>query len=312
MDEILYDIWVELVLNAHLSDILEVVCVNRLEHLLPLLWHAHAPPWVAFIVWNSTGEAKSTSRNNKIEGNTRSNPCRKEGDARSNPGAESYTYQSTLPQTHSLLQYYQTIPASILTLHYNKDYGTLVYLRTFIQESYWPATQEKHCRSPFNGKLGALVEEGWFMVTPNVLQLYQLSINREILCLTITETQHIAIEMRAIMDYITIYCPFFIGAFDQAEKYKAFQHFTHNHMRLLNPFALVPNQVHSDPPLPEPLPSTLRSKPYDHPIQREKQVQPIQSPSSQMGFLSVIVHPRLPSAVPVWQAVVEVTSSDRS
>ncbi|KAK0472458.1 hypothetical protein IW261DRAFT_1570812 [Armillaria novae-zelandiae] len=210
------------------------------------------------------------------------------------------------------------------------------------------------------------------------------------LCLTVAETQRIAIEMRAIMDYITIYRPrmlatniaprhsiavdreligvfttdpiiveefyrakipvwhllkldrlpftridaytlpldpnqyltlrsprirlqsVFIGASDQAEKYKAFQHFTRNHMRLLNPFALVPDQVRSDPPLPEPLPSTSRSKPYDRPIQREKQVQPIQSPSSQMGFLSVIVHPRLPSAVLVWRAAVEVTSSDCS
>ncbi|KAK0212055.1 hypothetical protein IW262DRAFT_1467523 [Armillaria fumosa] len=208
------------------------------------------------------------------------------------------------------------------------------------------------------------------------------------LCLTVAETQRVAIEMRAIMDYITIYRPrmlatnqaprsniaadmeligvfttdpiiveefyrakipvwhllkldqlpftridaytlpldpnqhltlrsprirlrsVFIGASDQAEKYKAFQHFTHNHMRLPNPFALVSDQVRLDPPLPEPLPSTSRSKPYDHPNQRGKQVQP--SPSSQMGFLSVIVHPRLPPAVPVWQAAVEVTSSDRS
>ncbi|KAK0493803.1 hypothetical protein EDD18DRAFT_1356282 [Armillaria luteobubalina] len=182
------------------------------------------------------------------------------------------------------------------------------------------------------------------------------------LCLTVTETQHIAIEMRAIMEYITIYRPcmlvtnqpprgsiaadkeligvfttdpiiveefyrakipyltlrspcirlrsVFIGASDQAEEYKAFQHFTRNHMRLLNPFALVPDQVRSDPPLPEPLPSTSRSKPYDRPIQREKQVQP--SPSSQIGFLSVVVHPRLPPAVLVWRAAVEATSSDRS
>ncbi|PBK94395.1 hypothetical protein ARMGADRAFT_1079087 [Armillaria gallica] len=34
---------------------------------------------------------------------------------------------------------------------------------------------------PFDGKLGALVEEGWFMVTSNALGLYQppLGINRE-------------------------------------------------------------------------------------------------------------------------------------
>ncbi|PBK87924.1 hypothetical protein ARMGADRAFT_1085264 [Armillaria gallica] len=34
---------------------------------------------------------------------------------------------------------------------------------------------------PFNGKLGTLVEEGWFMVTPNVLGLYHppLGVNRE-------------------------------------------------------------------------------------------------------------------------------------
>ncbi|KAK0207307.1 hypothetical protein IW262DRAFT_1469673 [Armillaria fumosa] len=102
----------------------------------------------------------------------------------------------------------------------------------------------------------------------------------------------------------------FIGASNQAKKYKAFQHFTCNHMRLPNPFALVSDQVRSDPPLPEPLLSTSCSKPYDRPNQRGKQVQP--SPSSQMGFLSVIVHPRLLPAVPVWQAAVEVTSSDHS
>ncbi|KAK0430238.1 uncharacterized protein EV420DRAFT_1657730 [Desarmillaria tabescens] len=34
---------------------------------------------------------------------------------------------------------------------------------------------------PFDGRLGALVEKGWFMVTPNALGLYQppLGINRE-------------------------------------------------------------------------------------------------------------------------------------
>ncbi|PBK88920.1 hypothetical protein ARMGADRAFT_1084027 [Armillaria gallica] len=208
------------------------------------------------------------------------------------------------------------------------------------------------------------------------------------LCLTVAETQRVAIEMRAIMDYITTYHPRMlvtnqapwsdttadlelIGAFttdpiiveeffraripvwhllkldrlpftridahtlpldpnqhltlgppriqlrsvfirtsDQAEKYKAFQCFTRNHLRLPNPFALVPGQICLDPPLPEPLPSTSRSKPYGPPNQRAKQKQ--SSPSSQMGFLSVIVHPHLPPAVPVWQAAVEVTSSDRS
>ncbi|KAK0209700.1 hypothetical protein IW262DRAFT_1468685 [Armillaria fumosa] len=98
----------------------------------------------------------------------------------------------------------------------------------------------------------------------------------------------------------------FIGASDQTEKYKAFQNFTHNHMQLPNPFALVPNQVRLDPPLPEPLPSMSRSKPYGRPNQKAKQVQ--SSPSSQIGFLSVIVHPRLPPAVPVWQAAVEATN----
>ncbi|KAK0435645.1 hypothetical protein EV421DRAFT_1908518 [Armillaria borealis] len=102
----------------------------------------------------------------------------------------------------------------------------------------------------------------------------------------------------------------FISASDQAEKYQAFQRFTRNHLRLPNPFALVPSQVRLDPPLPEPLPSTSRSKPYGPPNQRAKQKH--SSPASEMGFLSVIVHSHLPPAVPVWQAAVEVTSSDRS
>ncbi|KAK0430237.1 uncharacterized protein EV420DRAFT_1287431 [Desarmillaria tabescens] len=44
--------------------------------------------------------------------------------------------------------------------------------------------------------------------------------------------------------------------------------------------------------------------------QRAKQKHPSQS--NQTRFLSVIVHPRLPPAIPVWQAAVESTSSDRS
>ncbi|KAK0437438.1 uncharacterized protein EV420DRAFT_1669754 [Desarmillaria tabescens] len=205
--------------------------------------------------------------------------------------------------------------------------------------------------------------------------------------LAVAETQRVAIEMRAIMDYITIYRPrmlatnvpsstkniadteligafttdpiiveeffraripvwlllkldrlpftridaytsplepnqylniesprirlrsVFIGASDQAEKYKAFRLFTRNHLRLPNPFALVPGEVRLDPPLPEPLSST-RGKPYDVSTQRAKQKHPSQS--NQTRFLSVIVHPRLPPAIPVWQAAVESTSSDRS
>ncbi|KAK0471118.1 hypothetical protein IW261DRAFT_1425392 [Armillaria novae-zelandiae] len=398
----------------------------------------------------------------------------------------SYTYQSILPRTHSLLQYYQrlsisslvalgiaskgffhvshalgspdyrltsdiwtyySVPVSRLSLlryslyviiktmehrftyeHLSKNPTGLLHKRN-TADHILCSINEKSAIGPFNGKLGALVEEGWFMVTPNALGLYHppLGINREMYIQadfrygaddpllwpqfyrpkdplnpflplydsitrsdfstfsyasqdnqlgTFSKTQRIAIEMRAIMDYITIYCPHMlatniaprhsiavdrelIGVFttdpiiveefyrakipvwhllkldrlpftrinaytlpldpnqyltlrSPPEQYKAFQHFTCNHMRLPNPFALVPDQVRSDPPLPEPLPSTSHSKPYDRPIQREKQVQLIQSPSSQMGFLSVIVHPHLPSAVLVWWAAVEVTSSDRS
>ncbi|KAK0498191.1 hypothetical protein EDD18DRAFT_1103789 [Armillaria luteobubalina] len=81
----------------------------------------------------------------------------------------SYTYQSTLPRMHSLL-HLQAIPASIFALCYNKDYGTFEHL-----------SKNPSAIRSFNGKLGALVEEGWFMVTPNVLGLYQppLGINWE-------------------------------------------------------------------------------------------------------------------------------------
>ncbi|PBK81832.1 hypothetical protein ARMGADRAFT_1090894 [Armillaria gallica] len=103
----------------------------------------------------------------------------------------------------------------------------------------------------------------------------------------------------------------FIGASDQTEKYKAFRLFTHNHLRLPNPFALTSGEVHSNPPLPEPEPSTsTRSKPYDTPNQRRPK-QPSQSGQREL-FLSVIVHPLLPPAIPLWQAAVESTSSDRS
>ncbi len=146
------------------------------------------------------------------------------------------------------------------------------------------------------------------------LESLSFAFNR--LCLTVLETQHIAIEMHAIIDYITVYRPHmlatnippsttadpeFIGVFtmdpvnveeffraripvwlllkldqlsfpqtdahiaslkpskylliefskiqlwsvfirvlDQTEKYKAFQLFTCNYLRLLNPFALTP------------------------------------------------------------------------
>ncbi|KAK0184968.1 hypothetical protein F5146DRAFT_1006027 [Armillaria mellea] len=115
--------------------------------------------------------------------------------------------------------------------------------------------------------------------------------------LTVSETQRVAIEMHAVIDYITIYRPHmlvtnvspsaaadpeligaftmdllrsvFIGASDQTEKYEAFRLFMHNHLRLLNPYALVPGEVHLNPPLPESESSmSTRSKPYDTPNQK--------------------------------------------
>ncbi|KAK0209573.1 hypothetical protein IW262DRAFT_1468838 [Armillaria fumosa] len=106
----------------------------------------------------------------------------------------------------------------------------------------------------------------------------------------------------------------FIGALDQTEKYKAFRLFTCNHLKLPNPFALIPGEVHSNPPLPEPEPepsTSTCSKPYDTANQRTKPKKLNQS--SQRGlFLSVIVHQLLPPAIPLWQAAVESTNSDRS
>ncbi|KAK0440024.1 uncharacterized protein EV420DRAFT_1733361 [Desarmillaria tabescens] len=314
---------------------------------------------------------------------------------------------------------------------------------------------------PFDGRLGALVEKGWFMVTPNALGLYQppLGINREmymradfryaaddpllwpqfyvrsdpwlscirkrpkdpldpflplynpvarsdfstsgsasqdsqlgkfsdasficlraaaqkvidIIRLAVAETQRVAIEMRAIMDYITIYLPtyagnqsdteligafttdpiiieeffraripvwlllkldrlpftridaytsplepnqylniesprirlrsVFIGASDQAEKYKAFQALYSKSLEIAEPFCARPRRSSFGP-------SSTRAIVINTRKTIAKQKHPSQS--NQTRFLSVIVHPRLPPAIPVWQAAVESTSSDRS
>ncbi|KAK0492482.1 hypothetical protein EDD18DRAFT_1357739 [Armillaria luteobubalina] len=99
---------------------------------------------------------------------------------------------------------------------------------------------------------------------------------------------------------------------DQTEKYKAFWLFMQNHLRLPNPFALIPSEVRSNPPLPEPEPSmSTCSKPYNAPTHKTKSKTLNQS--SQRGlFLSVIVHPPLPPAIPLWQAAVESTNSNCS
>ncbi|KAK0498843.1 hypothetical protein EDD18DRAFT_1103310 [Armillaria luteobubalina] len=99
---------------------------------------------------------------------------------------------------------------------------------------------------------------------------------------------------------------------DQTKKYKAFQLFTQNHLRLPNPFALIPGEVHSNPPLPEPEPSmSTHSKPYNAPTHKTKSK--MLNQLSQRGlFLSVIVHPLLPPAILLWQAAVELTNSDCS
>ncbi|KAK0477243.1 hypothetical protein IW261DRAFT_1420968 [Armillaria novae-zelandiae] len=77
---------------------------------------------------------------------------------------------------------------------------------------------------------------------------------------------------------------------------------------LPNPFALVAGEVCANPPLPEPEP-----EPVDLNMQKAitKSKKPNQS-SQREVFLSVIVDPLLPPAIPLWKAVVESTNSDRS
>ncbi|SJK98907.1 uncharacterized protein ARMOST_02183 [Armillaria ostoyae] len=203
------------------------------------------------------------------------------------------------------------------------------------------------------------------------------------LCLTVAETQRMAIELRALIEYITIFRPrmqsdsnmsvetgaepdligvftsdaivvqeffkarvpvwmlkkleqlpftridsldhpidpryhlnfdaprlklrsVFTGSATQVAKYHAIQAFTRSHLKLPDPFSLLPGEARENPPLLESSMSR-RYQPYTTAPRQEKQ-----HGNSGAASLTVPAHALLPVPVPVWRTAVETTSADKS